>query len=645
MALQLLYVFISVFSIVSSSKLCIDLYLADKFGDGWGGGTLKIFDPRGTYKSFVPVCDEAVFTSYCFDGTTASNGDQVTITAMGFEPYAPWEIIFEAKIRDSGVTYTGTYNTWMRFTYSHLHNVTLATSEFVQPNGLGPIASCIADNPTGKLQYWGEPTAAPIVVKPSVQPITLTPTVAPTSATPPTFFIAPSLFATTTTKPTTRPTTIDAYSTLSQSPSKKVTTASVDTSMFAVQTTHSRLLSQKDLEVTMSGQDDTWYAVEPGVTYNIFNTQGTVLYYQGTLTARVPSAAPVVSTHPTPSPVTVPVTTQTESSQQLTPPPPKKLPVAAKSGRRLTEDRVGGDSCKIQLAPGTYRFRVTGNGYSAKRHISWEFCDYSGGAQEELMFSIDDDGLCTPVGAANYTQFCSGFAVAGQNLPAVLSNEEVEQRQHPNSLFVVPTTTVLKGVINLGGVRTTSDFLSAAETSVLQNVLATEFSDAYSSDTEVPAEDVSLLAWTAVNRENRKLSDGGTLMQLTFTVKVQAERLGVSSSNSAAVRAMVQRLQSHLSLSVERGVFVAKITSQAISGEHKSLQHVSFAELLQLSVLHETVLNEEMSSLGSLVVLVGCVVGIVCGAVLLLRTEKFRKLQTSMPYEKLAVESVEDAVQ
>lgn len=650
-------------SFVLSNKLCIDLYLADKFGDGWGSGSLKIFDSHGSYKSFAPACDKAVSTSYCFDSITARDGDHVTITVLGFEPYASWEIVFEARIRDSGVTYTGTYNTWMRFTYSHLSNVTLTTSEFIQPNGLGPIVSCLVDNPSGRSQYWENPTAAPLpLAQPSASPVTHKPAATSSPIIP---SIAPIVGSTKPTAPSPAPTvTIAPVSvTSTASPSKlPISKASsfIDTSVFVVQAKHNRRLSEEYLEVTMDGRDDTWYASDPGVTYNVFNEAGTILFYEGTLTARVPSAAPTVSIAPT---SVAPIVETTSTSTSSPPPPPKNLPkvnkpepsggfavprVSSRSskGRRLSNDRVGGDDCSINLAPGTYHFRVTGNGYAAKDDVSWTFCGYSGKAQEELVFSVDEDGQCTAVGEANFTEFCTGRVVAGQNLVAIPSSQELAYRAHPNSVFIVPSYTVLKGVVNLGGLATGNERLTVSETLVLQEGLAKEFSEAYSSESQVPAGHVSLLSWNPLSESQvvqRKLSGGEkSLGQLTFEVKVEAERLGVSSSNAAAVREMVQKLQSHLSLSVRRGVFVAKLTNQAISAGQERLQHVNFAEFLELTVVHETVFNAKLSGLGSIVVVSGGLAGIVFAAVLLKSVGKTRGWWTRKPYEKLAVESEEE---
>ena len=103
---------------------------------------------------------------------------------------------------------------------------------------------------------------------------------------------------------------------------------------------HRQLLT----DIYLYGYQDTWFDDEGlGTFYEITNTNGTVLYYAGTLC-----------------------------------------------------NGNGGPTCDIVLPPGEYLWRVYGAQDPHKSKVGWEFCDAHGSTESELWFLINEDGKCIP---------------------------------------------------------------------------------------------------------------------------------------------------------------------------------------------------------------------------------------------------------
>jgi len=189
---------------------------------------------------------------------------------------------------------------------------------------------------------------------------------------------------------------------------------------------------------------------------------------------------------------------------------------------------------------------------------------------------------------------------------------------------------VLSGSIHLGGAQTTE--LTSREATVVQIALAQEFSDA-SSGAAVLEEDVNIISWDVfgTGSGSRGLSNG--LARLNFEVKVSAKQLG-----SASIEVATQHLKGYMRRSMSSGLFVAKLVSKASLMEQKTLQSVNFAELLDLNVLHKSVVNEGMSGLASVVVSIGALLGIAFGVVM------YRSVSTrKSSYSVLSTASKDDA--
>ena len=61
--------------------------LLDRFGEGWSGTALYVYDTTGIVESFSPTCTvNPLYAKYCFDSTIHVPGDQITVVVNGITP-------------------------------------------------------------------------------------------------------------------------------------------------------------------------------------------------------------------------------------------------------------------------------------------------------------------------------------------------------------------------------------------------------------------------------------------------------------------------------------------------------------------------------------------------------------------------------
>jgi len=107
---------------VAAQPLCINFKLMDTFGDGWNRGKFFIYDDKGYYHKETLTCENnPVILHYCFDPQTACDGDSVAVTVSGVDPRHPWEFLIFGYVVDTDQLYTGTYRSFLQFTY-HTNN-------------------------------------------------------------------------------------------------------------------------------------------------------------------------------------------------------------------------------------------------------------------------------------------------------------------------------------------------------------------------------------------------------------------------------------------------------------------------------------------------------------------------------------------
>jgi len=100
----------------ATAPLCIEIVLADLFGDGWGGANLLLFSfPDKRHINYNPTClENPLYTTFCFDEITDPDGAYVMMKVVGFMPSYAWEIFWRATIAN-GNTYEGDYDTSLIF--------------------------------------------------------------------------------------------------------------------------------------------------------------------------------------------------------------------------------------------------------------------------------------------------------------------------------------------------------------------------------------------------------------------------------------------------------------------------------------------------------------------------------------------------
>eukprot|EP01041_Mallomonas_annulata_P010363 gene10363-21620_t len=121
--------------------------------------------------------------------------------------------------------------------------------------------------------------------------------------------------------------------------------------------------------------------------------------------------------------------------------------------------------------------------------------------------------------------------------------------------------------------------------------------------------EVSRLSFTPVLPDgvHRNLADAGkTVSRVSFEIKLAGEHFGAKES-------LNENMKTYLSRSMSAGVFVSKLIKVARAQKADNLQGVNFARFVDIQVLHETKLNQAMSSVASVIIVVGALIGITFG--------------------------------
>jgi len=371
----------------------------------------------------------------------------------------------------------------------------------------------------------------------------------------------------------------------------------------------------------LSSNWGSWFDTnELGPTYDISDVDGNILYYAGTL---------------------CPAANRRSLLGPGVPPPPVGAGAGAGGDGAGAGDGGAGEgagegdedndgTCPTQLVPGTYVYRVTGFGYPYD--VTWEFCNTAGTKQKELLFrivavphadrrSLEEGGAEGGDGAGGE----DGAEAGGEDgdydiicVPIKLRDVVEVCKEDDELLGSTPGShmVTLEGRIALGA-EGIHEELSADERLVLTRAIAQEFSEA-SPKYSVATDEVAITAWNMMTpASSRKLSwIDASFSELTFRVRVAADKFGVNHQDPAALEVMAMHFQNYLHKSITAGTFTTKVVSHARRLSQKSLQTLSFAELINLVVIHEMKLNKEMSGVASAVVAVGALFGIAFGFVL-----------------------------
>ena len=96
------------------------------------------------------------------------------------------------------------------------------------------------------------------------------------------------------------------------------------------------------------------------------------------------------------------------------------------------------------------------------------------------------------------------------------------------------------------------------------------------------------------------------MIHVDFKVKVSKQKFGSKGVDEV-------KLREYFARSMSSGLFVAKLVNAATSQKADNLKTVNFARLVDMQVFHESKVNAQMSSLASIVVSVGALIGVAFG--------------------------------
>eukprot|EP01041_Mallomonas_annulata_P005601 gene5601-11293_t len=263
--------------------------------------------------------------------------------------------------------------------------------------------------------------------------------------------------------------------------------------------------------------------------------------------------------------------------------------------------------CDIGLEDGNYYWRVSGSllPVSYRKGIAWEFCNVKGAASTEMAIQITD-GVCYPLQSRNLSEICThgDFEFSTSSSSSVMT---------------------LSGVIHLGGL--TSEDVNEDHLTIIQAAITREFRDAIPLS-EFPEDSVQVTPMNTfpgvnLNPSTSSIGDRKGLAQKTSTSTSIALKFvaTISTKDFRAHREenhhkFVADLKTYLQRSMSTGVFITRVISQAHLSDVKNLQHISKAELIELSILHVSNRPHMMSSISDLIVIVAAVSGVLVGVLM-----------------------------
>jgi hypothetical protein len=558
--------------------------VTNKFGAWYRPAMLFGYDSMGKYFTYQPTCDvNPMYGEYCYDCNNVKDGDSVTILIHGYNIPFTNEIYWQVYDPATGNLFTGDYSTTMTFVIRKVRvngvmqcSISLsAESENVKPNQQ-QCSACMIDQGNGNGEGCGGghppgPPKPPPKAPPKVPPKPPAPPAKPPGYKPP--GLVPGYYY------------------------------------------YGNYVPQNGMYAPSYGNyiaPDNHYSI-PAVGKDVGYGIGVV----GKSLGLTPSAAPTVGLgHRQLSHYNSALNVNLNSNYTWF------LENGLGATYYLTSydgivlyylgtlcGQNGNDqACEVNMVPGNYKYRVDGLFDPDAANLVWEFCNVKGGASTELSITIDDDCECTVTNIRELEDIC-----------------EMMDDDH-----VAETVVTLSGTFDIGGLINAE--LDENDESAIQNAINKEISDASNKQGDGVL-GVSKLSWSAApGFDGSRRLDGkeGPIARVSFEVKVLGERFGMKKSESHGFELLNGNMKNYLSRSMSAGVFVAKLIHVARSHNSLNLQSVNFARLINLNVVHETKLNEELSSVASVLVCVGALFGIVFGALV------YRGFKKQPGYEAVA---------
>lgn len=566
-------------------KQCVSLIIADLFGapccskakdqSAWGGARLFQYDSSGLYSTYAPTCEENPMSfNYCFDPDTVEDGAYVIYIIHGYVIEFRNEIFFQAFLPWDGSLYTGGWNTIMKF-----------VTKRVEVDGVGQWVIALSDDSQNILPNKAECNSLMVDSgngKKKACPLPQAP--APPKVIPP---------------PPPAP------SDKEDKEDKKV---------------------KEDKDKNIDGEK---VVPDDKVVVENAGQQKGALYGPNLITDGFAARY-----GPFESKNYVPVT-----GKLLL---PVLAPTAAVPRRKLSDwygevvmdghnstwfedagvgaryaiandamdilyyvgtmcDGTTGAPC-LNLQPGCYIYRVDGMFDPHADDIEWQFCGVKGSYSSQLPFCITAAGDCVPGEITRWDELCANVVQSWETDVALLS-----------------------GTVLLGGVDHSQ--LSKDERAVIQSALNQEFSDAA---THGEAGDAFELGIAIHNSQPapRRPDTLALVTNVTFHARVHVQRFGGYAK-------IGPEMKLYLSKSMSSGLFAAKVVHLAHSINSKNLLSLRFAKLTELTVTHDSEINQDMSSIANTVIIIGAVVGIAFGLLIFRKVQKGGRTHAPLPLSEL----------
>ena len=312
------------------------------------------------------------------------------------------------------------------------------------------------------------------------------------------------------------------------------------------------------------GYHNTWFDDEGlGTFYEITNTNGTVLYYAGTLC-----------------------------------------------------NGNGGPACDIDLEAGTYVWRVFGALDPHRANVSWSFCDVHGGAMSSVEFVISQDKKCIvekwlqatedlaiEETLVKYVTLVGSFHLGGM-ATASLSDKDVSILE-----------SVIAREMNLYSTHATNGAGSVTVTAwkPLNLPVTTQESKAETTSSQKVVTGVGRALSTEYAPQAPSLN---AIDHITFKAKVDPSHLSVDFSNKKDVAQMVSSFKTRLATSMDNGNFVVKVVNHAKSIGASNMVTAKYAKFLTLELIHEMEVNEPITIMANGVIALSVLGGVLFGVLL-----------------------------
>mmetsp|Transcript_19681 Transcript_19681/g.19777 ORF Transcript_19681/g.19777 Transcript_19681/m.19777 type:complete len:642 (-) Transcript_19681:224-2149(-) len=562
----------------SNIQSCVEFQLADNYGAGWGTATLQVKTDHGdqvTYESYAPDSSHnPLSVKYCNGANNlqistsrrrlfseeVATAKSLTVSIQGKSDGYTGALLWKAIDLQTNEVLLGNYLTSMELELNVQDNsafIVLSNAQnVVNLNNAAQVScsSCTASTSTSSSSNEeGTFYGSNIVSTASVYSMTLLETAEVSYLTGETSVTAtPETETVEDTETKEDAETSNAGEVAGGSEDEKGEAVDEDTEAEEEDgdDPDARVRRKLLTNIYLDGNDGTWFSADGyGTTYEILDSTGTTQFYAGQLCS---------------------------SSAE--------------------------NACQINLAAGTYLWRVNGALDSNRDSIAWQYCGAQGGAATELEFSIDSSGNCIPESWKSAS--VSSVLTDSSTSDYVLQGSFLLTRTD-DSDFTDSALDLLKSALALESVGTQQSMVT------LNNGVQI-----------VSYEEAESITSSGQSSSGDSASSTGDTKQFVFNLEFTSSEFNSlrSSSSSDSVNEVISTLRQNLRNSMESGTFVSDVVQKATYEGEECLETVTTAELLKLQLYSQAydteelvVVDEGFSIIADGVVLSGCVLGVVLG--------------------------------